>query len=100
MLEISEKSVGQPKMTEGGSVAEITIGGKNFKGTEIRKRLKLRSAAFEIEETESGLSFTVHGYGHGVGMSQQGANAYAKQGLSYREILAKYYPKTSISHIF
>lgn len=100
LLEISEKSVGQPKMTEGGSVAEITIGGKIFKGTEIRKRLKLRSAAFEIEETESGLSFTVHGYGHGVGMSQQGANAYAKQGLSYREILAKYYPKTSISHIF
>ena len=100
LLEISEKSVGQPKMTEGGSVAEITIGGKIFKGTEIRKRLKLRSAAFEIEETESGLSFTVHGYGHGVGMSQQGANAYAKQGLSYREILAKYYTKTSISHIF
>ncbi len=98
-LNIHEKSLGTIQKTEGGSVAEITIGGKTFKGTQIRTLLHLRSAAFTVTQTDNGLLFTVHGYGHGVGMSQQGANAYANEGMSYMEILQKYYPGTSIAQI-
>ena len=54
---------------------------------------KIRSAAFEVEydEDDEVFIFTTYGYGHGVGMSQLGANYYAKQGWSYDEILEHYY---------
>lgn len=62
-----------------------------FSGIEIRKLLKLRSTDFSIEETEEGYIITTRGYGHGVGMSQYGANEMAKQGHNYEEILEHYY---------
>ena len=56
----------------------------------------LRSADFETENTEDGIKFITKGYGHGVGMSQYGANGMAKEGYTYQEILNYYYNDISI----
>ena len=80
-----------------GSVTGLTVGGKVFTGREVRSRLGLRSACFTVTHGEDGFVFTVKGHGHGVGMSQVGANAMAQQGFSYTEILAHYYPDTKIA---
>ena len=88
--------IGETQYTEGGRVGSIVIGGVSFTGAEIRQLFSLRSTAFEIAKTEGGFSFTVTGYGHGVGMSQYGANTMAKEGSTYREILAHYYPGTTL----
>lgn len=88
--------LGEIRYTEGGRVESITIGGVSIKGTELRSLFSLRSTAFELKRTSSGFEFCVTGFGHGVGMSQYGANAMAKQGSDYREILAHYYPNTTL----
>ena len=77
-------------------VTSITINNKTFKGTEIYKLLKLRSTDFEIEQKEDMIYFNTRGYGHGVGMSQYGANGMAKKGYTYDKILTHYYQGTSI----
>lgn len=92
----SDEWVGELTHTESGRVKSIVIGGVSFAGTEIRELFSLRSTAFELKHTDSGFEFTVTGYGHGVGMSQYGANAMAKDGSGYREILAHYYPDTTL----
>jgi len=56
----------------------------------------LRSTLFEIRQTPEGFVFVGSGYGHGVGMSQWGAQAMARRGASYREILAAFYPGTRL----
>lgn len=89
--------VGQTSRTQGGSVDTIEINGTKIKGTEMRSAFNLRSANFELLYSEQEFVFTVKGYGHGVGMSQTGANGMAKQGSTYKEILSHYYPGTSIS---
>lgn len=85
--------------TKAGSVKRIKVCNKEYSGTEIRKMLNLRSSNFTIEKSGNIYSFHVKGYGHGVGMSQSGANEYAKKGLTYKEILLKYYPGTTITNI-
>ena len=82
---------GEAELTEGGAVASMEIGGELFSGTELRRRLGLRSARFALSATESCITFSVVGSGHGVGMSQYGANTMAQRGSSYREILTHYY---------
>lgn len=77
-------------------ITSITINEKTFKGTEIYKLLKIRSTDFEIEEKDDQIIFNTKGYGHGVGMSQYGANGMAKEGYTYKEILAHYYQNTSL----
>ena len=77
--------------SESGRVKEIVLGGCTFKGTEIRNRLNLRSTCFYIEERKENIIFTVKGYGHGVGMSQWGAEAMAREGKNYKKILKHYY---------
>ena len=64
---------------------------------ELGSTLMYHNHAFEYEKTEDGYVFTVHGYGHGVGMSQYGANEMAKNGASYDEILLHYYTGVSFS---
>ena len=86
-----EKWVEKITNTETGMVKTIAIGGKTFKGTEIRKFFDLRSSTFAIKYDDGNFIFTVNGYGHGVGMSQYGANYMAQQGLSYKQILGHYY---------
>lgn len=79
---------------ESGRVGEAVIGGATLTGAEVRSLFELRSAAFTLEYTDGAFLFTVTGYGHGVGMSQYGANVMAREGSSYAEILAHYYPGT------
>lgn len=91
-----ENWVGEIKRTDTGMVKEITIGDKTFKGTDIRKFFSLRSSTFECDYKDGSFIFKVKGYGHGVGMSQYGANHLAQQGKTYEEILKHYYPNTEI----
>ena len=79
-----------------GSVNEITISKSVFKGTQIRSALDLRSTNFEIEILDNSVTVSTKGYGHGVGMSQYGANHMAKNGYTYEEILKKYYTGISL----
>ncbi len=88
--------ISSPERTEGGSVAKITICGKTFTGKEIRKIFELKSANFSIAVSGDEVTFDVVGYGHGVGMSQTGANEMAKNGKKYTEILQHYYTNIQI----
>ena len=76
---------------ETGRTKEITINSITFKGTEFRKLLNLRSTDFKIEVDNNIVNITTKGYGHGVGMSQYGANGMAKDGFDCYTILKYYY---------
>lgn len=80
-------------------VIDITINNKEYKGTEIRSLLNLRSTDFKIDITNNDVLITTTGYGHGVGMSQYGANIMAQNGSTYKEIIKKYYTNTEIKKI-
>lgn len=77
--------------TDGGRIKTIKIGNHNLSGVEVRTIFGLRSANFEIEITEQQIKFNVKGYGHGVGMSQTGADSLAKQGYSCDDIIKHFY---------
>lgn len=83
--------VSQPVLTESGHVKSIVIGSVNVPGSAIRTMFNLRSTKFALSFSEGNVTFNVTGYGHGVGMSQYGANAMAKEGKNYKEILSHYY---------
>jgi len=89
-IDIFEKSVG-------GNIKKIKIGNKELTGGEVRELLGLRSANFSIDVKDKDICFTTRGYGHGVGMSQWGANGMAKQGSTFSEILEHYYQGISLS---
>ncbi len=78
--------------TASGTVTQFAVCNETFTGAEIREALGLRSAAFTASYSEGAFIFVVLGYGHGVGLSQNGANALAKEGGSFVEILSHYYP--------
>lgn len=80
-------------------VNEITINNQVFKGTEIRKLLNLRSTDFEIAINGDIVTIVTYGYGHGVGMSQYGANGMANNGSNYQDILKYYYKDIEISKL-
>lgn len=84
--------------TPAGSVKKVFINDSEFKGTDLRALFNLRSSNFLIDydAREDKFLITTFGYGHGVGMSQCGANHMAKQGKNYKEILAWYYPNTKL----
>lgn len=86
--------IGEIRLDGSGRVASAVLGGVSMKGTELRQLFSLRSTAFQLEYTGASFRFTVTGYGHGVGMSQYGANVMARQGETYTGILAHYYPGT------
>ena len=88
--------VGSVARTSAGSVKTILLGGKSVTGNDARTAFGLRSANFTVAYADGKFTFTVLGYGHDVGMSQTGAQYMAKQGDTYRQILAWYYPTTSI----
>ena len=79
------------KRDESNRVITVKIGNLNLSGVETRTLLGLRSANFTVEIKEDEIKFKVIGYGHGVGMSQTGADALAKQGKDYREIIEHFY---------
>ena len=78
--------------TDSGSVMTAVVGGKAVSGGEIRNALSLRSSNFDLSYADGAFTFTVRGYGHGIGMSQYGAHYMAMQGKNYKEILLHYYP--------
>ena len=85
--------------TSGGRVSSISIDGNIFSGVSFRSMLGLRSADFDIVKNNDGVVITTRGYGHGVGMSQYGANGMGKAGYSYRDILLHYYPGVSLGQL-
>jgi len=90
------KEVGKPAYYASGYVKSITIDRITFSGREIREKLKLRSSCFSIKKTSSGYAVTTKGFGHGLGMSQYGAQGMALEKKSYKEILKHYYTGVQI----
>lgn len=86
-------------ITPSGYVATVTVLGKEMTGQDFRTLFGLRSSDFSISFKDDKFTFTTKGYGHGVGMSQYGADYMARQGSTYQEILAHYYPKTTLSDL-
>lgn len=91
-----EDWIGKIERTDSGSVTSIQIGGETFDGLQVRNLFGLRSSNFTIDYKKNTFTFTVIGYGHGVGMSQNGAVSMADQGSTYDEILSWYYPGTEL----
>ena len=83
--------------TAGGGVDTAVIGGRSFRGTQLRRLFGLNSTKFTLTEQDGTFRFDVLGYGHRVGMSQYGANAAAALGFDYRAILRYYYRGVRIS---
>ncbi len=81
---------------ESGRISNIKFGDKVLTGVETRNLLGLRSADFDFTMTDVGVLFTTRGYGHGVGMSQYGANGMANSGYSYDKIIKHYYSGVNI----
>ena len=79
-----------------GNVDTLQVGGVTMRGSRLRSILGLRSACFDWAVENNHLVFYVTGYGHGVGMSQYGANAMANEGATWQEILTHYYTGISI----
>lgn len=82
---------GAVEETAGGGVQTMEIGGQVFSGTDLRTLFGLNSTRFSVAITSDSIVFQVYGCGHRVGMSQYGANAMAKAGHDYEEILQHYY---------
>lgn len=83
--------------SETGTVKQIAICGTLLSGSDFRTLLGLRSANFDITFMDNAFSITTRGYGHGVGMSQHGAEYMAQNGSTYKEILGWYYTDCSLS---
>ncbi|MDR2753681.1 MAG: stage II sporulation protein D [Oscillospiraceae bacterium] len=88
---------GKPKRSNAGTVRTIAVGGQTIAGPKLRTLLGLRSANFTIAYKGGKFVFTCLGHGHGVGMSQYGADFMARQGSDYREILRHYYAGCDVS---
>lgn len=87
-------------VSDSKTVLQINVGNVPLTGTQLRSILNLRSAAFDVAYSqENGFVITTYGFGHGVGMSQFGANEMAKNGYTYNQILSHYYPQTKIAKI-
>ncbi len=84
------------KKSPSGTVLKCEINGNEYTGEEVRKLFSLRSPTFTVKSTDSAITFSVSGYGHGIGLSQYGANYLAQQGYSYEEILKHYYTGVEI----
>ena len=80
-------------------VEKVKVNNKTYTGIEFRQLLSLRSTDFTISKIDNTYSITTKGYGHGVGMSQYGANGMAKENYTYDKILKYYYQDIEIDEI-
>ena len=85
--------------TDSGRVKTMKFGNHEIAGTEVRSIFGLRSTNFEISKQDGKIKFTVKGYGHGVGMSQTGADSLAKQGYGYQDIIKHFYTGVEIKDV-
>ncbi len=83
--------------SQAGYILQIQIGNKMLTGKQVREALNLKSSNFTITQKDDNIVFITKGYGHGVGMSQYGANYMAKEGSTYEEILKHYYQGVKIT---
>ena len=99
LLEVTceDINIQEIQRSDSNRVLKIKINEKEMKGTEVRTALNLRSTDFDITLKENDVIITTRGFGHGVGMSQYGANGMAKEGKNYQEILTHYYKNTEIN---
>ena len=81
---------------ESGRITEIKVGDKSYTGVEFRNLLGLRSADFDISVNDNTVNIITRGYGHGVGLSQYGANGMAKSGYNFKQIIRHYYTGVDI----
>lgn len=98
-LNLKEINLKITSYTSSGRVSTLKLGQTSVKATELRKTLSLRSTDFTFEISDESITFYTKGYGHGVGLSQWGANEMAKQGKTYKEILTHYYTGTVIQKL-
>lgn len=84
-------------LTESNRVKTMKIGNVSLSGVDVRKIFGLKSAKFVFEILQDAVKFTVTGYGHGVGLSQNGSDALAKQGMNYEQIILYYYKDVEIT---
>lgn len=96
---INPISVQVEKTTSTGRIKNIRINGKSFTGNDAAYKLALRSSFFSISQQGNTIHISTKGYGHGVGMSQYGAEALAKKGYTYDQILKHYYTNVQIKKI-
>ena len=92
-------SIDEITRTKTNHVEKIVINNQTFPGTNFRHALGIRSTDFDIKKEDNGYKIITRGFGHGVGMSQHGANGMAKDGYNYREILKHYYKNIEIKKI-
>lgn len=85
--------------TVSGRVKNIQVGDQKISAEKLRTILGLKSTKFTLELTDTNIIFHVIGYGHGVGMSQVGANYYANHGMGYADIITHYYTGVSITKL-
>ena len=90
--------LGQMESKKNGFVESVKIYGQKVSGSDIRTALGLASSNFKFEKIDGIYVFTTLGYGHGVGMSQKGADCLAKEGMNYKKILSHYYKGTKITN--
>ncbi len=91
--------IGEILRNESGSVKKIDLGGSFFEGVKVREMFSLPSANFTVSLGDGEFIFHCKGKGHGVGMSQYGAEYFANQGMDYKEILKKYYTGIEVVNI-
>lgn len=91
-----ESWLGKVHLDPAGRVQSAEIGGRELSGLALRQLFSLRSTDFTLSCADGCFVFRVRGYGHGLGMSQYGAECMAKTGADYTEILSHYYPGTSL----
>ena len=87
---------GTPSYSAAGYALTVPVGGATVSGKDLRERLGLRSSCLVITCENETFTIATKGYGHGVGMSQVGANHLAGEGKTYQQILAYYFPGTSL----
>ena len=91
-----DKCIEIKEYTESNRVKTIKVGNINISGVEIRTLLGLKSTKFDVSMDKDNITFKVIGYGHGVGMSQTGADSMAKQGSNYEDIIHHFYTNVEI----
>lgn len=94
----TENPIQITEYTESGRVKTVQFGNVSMAGVEARTIFGLKSAKFSIEVSEN-VTFNVTGYGHGVGLSQTGADAMAKTGFTAEQIINHYYTDVKIENI-
>ncbi len=98
-LNVEKTKIEILKRFPSGLVETVKIGDKTFTGTDVREKLSLKSGDFDIEIDDEKTVIICRGNGHFVGMSQYSADFMARQGSTYDEILAHYYPETQLLSI-